>query len=481
MNSFSRKYWPLLAVVAMVAAGSALAAGGVIDYSYLAAMPLLAPMAFMGDMKSQTNVTTVRALLTKRTGLIEAASKITEAAAAASLELTAEQKKTIDDNLAAVATIDGDVKRLQALIEAERGAPIEGKVFDTRPNVLDDPKRGFKSFTDFAVSVMNAGMPNARAVDERLAVVAAAPTTFGNENVGQDGGYLVPTEFASEITKLSLDSDAFLPRTDGGPVSGNSITFPSDETTPWGTNGVRVYWAAEAQAATQTKPIIKPNTMRLNKLLGLVTLTDELLADAPAMAAYVQSQLGRSIKWKVNDALVNGDGVGKPVGILNAGALVAIAIEAAQATGTLLPANVAKMYAAMPADYLAGAEWIIAPDLLPQLMTMVLGNNAVWTPPMQGFPQAPGGFLFGKPITFSQTCAAKGSQGDIIFVNWKAYRTISKDGVQIASSMHLYFDADATAFRSTFRLDGQPVLKASIAQARGAQALSPYVTLAARP
>jgi HK97 family phage major capsid protein len=69
-------------------------------------------------------------------------------------------------------------------------------------------------------------------------------------NVGADGGFLVPTEFATDIAKLSLDADNFLTRTDQVPVSGNSITFPSDETTPWGSNGVRAYWAAEAAAAT---------------------------------------------------------------------------------------------------------------------------------------------------------------------------------------------------------------------------------------
>jgi hypothetical protein len=52
--------------------------------------------------------------------------------------------------------------------------------------------------------------------------------------------------------------------------------------------------------------------------------------------------------------------------------------------------------------------------------------------------------------------------------------------VQIAESMHLYFDADSTAFRATFRLDGQPTFKQAITQARGAQNLSPYVTLQAR-
>jgi hypothetical protein len=46
--------------------------------------------------------------------------------------------------------------------------------------------------------------------------------------------------------------------------------------------------------------------------------------------------------------------------------------------------------------------------------------------------------------------------------------------------MHLYFDADATAFRATFRIDGQPKLAAAIAQAKGGNTLSPFVLLGAR-
>jgi HK97 family phage major capsid protein len=58
--------------------------------------------------------------------------------------------------------------------------------------------------------------------------------------------------------------------------------------------------------------------MRLNKLFGLVPVTDELLADSPAISAYLTGLLGRSIKWKVNDAIINGTGAGQPLGIFNA-------------------------------------------------------------------------------------------------------------------------------------------------------------------
>lgn len=425
------------------------------------------------------NAKMLRGALDKRASLIDAANKIT--AAATDGALSAEQAKQVDEHLAGVAALDGDIKRLQALIEAERSIDVKGNLLETRPSVLDDPKRGFKHFGDFAMAVRQANGEVSGRVDDRLLPQAATPgSTFSNENVGTDGGFLVPTEFSKEIAKLSLDSDAFLPMTESMPVQGNSVTFPSDETTPWGSNGVRVFWAAEAGAATATKPLLKPNTMRLNKLFGLVPISDEMLADSPLIGAYLTSLLARSIKWKVNDAIINGTGAGQPLGIANAPALAVVNKEAGQATLTLQAANVAKMYAAMPVDYLADAFWIIGPDVLPQLMVMTLGNFAIWTPPTQGFANAPGGFLFGKPIIISQTAKAFTSQGDIYFVNLKAYRTISKDGVQIAQSMHLYFDADSTAFRATFRVDGQPTFKQTIAQARGSQALSPYVTLQAR-
>jgi hypothetical protein len=60
------------------------------------------------------------------------------------------------------------------------------------------------------------------------------------------------------------------------------------------------------------------------------------------------------------------------------------------------------------------------------------------------------------------------------------YQTITKGGVQTATSMHLYFDADAMAFRLTFRIDGKPKIAAAISQAQGSTKLSPFLKLQAR-
>ena len=47
-------------------------------------------------------------------------------------------------------------------------------------------------------------------IDERLSLMAAAPTTYGNEGSGQDGGFLVPPEFGREVFRHSLEGDALL-------------------------------------------------------------------------------------------------------------------------------------------------------------------------------------------------------------------------------------------------------------------------------
>ena len=41
------------------------------------------------------------------------------------------------------------------------------------------------------------------------------------------------------------------------------MAFPKDETTPWGTNGIRAYWQGEAATALPTKPVLGLATLRL--------------------------------------------------------------------------------------------------------------------------------------------------------------------------------------------------------------------------
>ncbi|MGH6959460.1 MAG: phage major capsid protein, partial [Dongiaceae bacterium] len=340
----------------------------------------------------------LRALLERKNKAVAAAKALNDEAATEKRDLTDEERTQVDAHLAGIATLNGDIERQRALDSAEASMAGVDVASDSRvtvdgPNVLKDPKWGFSSFGEYCREVKAAGQPGG-SPSERLALVAAAPSTYGSEGSGQDGGFLVPPEFASQVFTHSLEGDALLPMTDNVPVSGNSMVFPKDETTPWGTDGIRAYWESEAAAATATKPKGGTSTLRLHKLFSLVPVTDELGEDAPALSAYLERKMGDSVRWKSNDGLVNGSGAGMPLGILNAGALVSVAKETGQAADTVKVDNVAKMFARMPGGAIGRAVWLINNDVLPQLITMQIGSFPVFTPP-GAVQNAPAGLLLG--------------------------------------------------------------------------------------
>ena len=166
--------------------------------------------------------------------------------------------------------------------------------------------------------------------------------------------------------------------------------------------------------------------------------------------------------------------------MLNSDALVTVAAEGGQGADTVVVANVANMFARLPAGSLSRAIWMINNDVLPDLITMVLNNQPIYVPP-GGLPNAPAGTLLGRPIMITQHAKTIGDVGDIALVDWGMYRTITKrGGIETATSIHLYFDAGATAFRAIFRLDGGPAISSSITPANGSNNLSPFIVLAER-
>jgi HK97 family phage major capsid protein len=430
----------------------------------------------------------IRALKAKLATVLGQARGITDKAAAEGRDtLSAEEQSAFDGHMAASQQLRAQITNLEALADAEAGMGTaldlgqQAQVTGTKTNVADDPKRGFKSFGEYAKAVRAGagGRP-----DERLLIGAAAPTTFSNESSGGDGGFAVPPEYSREIWNLSLMEDSLIPMTDNTPINGNSMVFPQDETTPWGTDGVRAYWAAEASAATQTKVKMGVASLRLNKLMALMPITDELTEDAAALGAYLLDKGATSIRWKANEAIFQGTGAGQPQGLMNSAAMVEVAKESGQAASTLDPKNLAKMIARLPPGSYGKSVWVIGPDSLPALFTLSLGNYPIYLPQGGGVPAlqgSPYGSLLGRPVMVSQHAEAFSSAGDVQLHDLSYYRTITKaGGIETATSMHLFFDAGATAFRVTFRMDGAPKLKAAISQSKGANTLSPFVRLGAR-
>ncbi len=399
------------------------------------------------------------------------------------------------------AVADGkgaEIERIQAAIDLEQEMiaasasadyvlilPGSGADVVVTERSAADPKAGYANFGEYARTVFHAGLAG-NAPDQRLLPLrhAAAPGTFGGESTGADGGFLIPPQFAKDIFQLSLDDEALLPLTDNVEVSSNSMVFPKDETTPWGTDGITVAWQGEGSAATAAKPKLGTAALRLKKLMALVPITDELLSDTDALTSYLPKKVASRMQWKINESILFGDGAGIPQGALAGGAVITQAKDSGQVTNTLSAMNLANMISRLPPGSFKNAVWVINNNVLPFLFTLTLGNYPIYLPMgggQGGMVSSPYGMLLGRPVFVSQHANTFSSQGDVILVDLSYYQTITKEGgMQTATSMHLYFDADATAFRTIFRMDGQSKIAAPIAPAKSTTTLSPFVQLAAR-
>jgi hypothetical protein len=188
-----------------------------------------------------------------------------------------------------------------------------------------------------------------------------------NEGVGEDGGFLVPPEFRDGIMKIVEGEDSLLSQCDNSTTARNAVTQNVDKTTPWGTAGINVYWEGEGPGGLGQQAKFEQNTLRLNKLFARVDVTDELLEDAPQLDNYLRVKAPEVMTSVINLAIVQGNGVGKPLGFMNSGALVTVAKETSQPADTIMHRNLVKMMGRMYAPSWPRAKWLMHQDVWAQL------------------------------------------------------------------------------------------------------------------
>lgn len=446
-------------------------------------------------------------LLARASDLRAQVEEIRATASAAGRDLDETEEANIDsmlDDLEAVNAKIARVERMEALAAANANggnrrsapaAPGAGLEASGRPGSIQAPvssaqdraKWGWRNLGEFASAVRNASVGGS--VDPRL---INAPTTWGSEAVGADGGFAVPPDWRNTITSLVMGEGSMLSMCDAIPTASNAVTTPVDEDSAWSSSGgIRVFMRAEGGTNVASKPALKEISVRLNELYAFVPVSDELLEDAPLLENFLTVKAAEKINFRINDLILNGNGAGQPLGILSAPSVVTVSKESSQAAATVLAANIVKMYSRMPAFARARAVWLINQDVEPQIhqLGMTISNPAgsqlyggapMFIPP-GGMVSAPSGTLLGRPIVPTEACQTLGTRGDIVLADLKGYFLPYKaSGIKSDVSMHLYFDSGHTAFRWTFRFGGQPWLSSPIARRNGTNTLSHFVALETR-
>jgi len=378
------------------------------------------------------------------------------------------------------------------------GAGLDGRVEVTK----DESDQPWESLGEQLQAVARAGSPGApireprlrRCIEKALDPITKAPTGLG-ETVPSEGGFLVAQEFIPTMLDRVYQTGIVISRCARQQVGPNFNGFkiPAiDETSRadgsrWG--GVRAYWGAEAATKTASKPAFRQISIELLKLFALCYVTDELLQDSVALDGYINKWFPAEMGFKLDDAVINGTGAGQPLGVLNSPGRVTVAKETGQTAATIVTNNILKMWRRMWAPSWANAVWFINQDTLEQLSTLTIPIGTAGTlanlfqmPTSAAGPYGAGAYgnMLTRPVIPIEQCATIGTEGDIILVDLSQYIVGDKGGMQTATSIHVSFTTDETAFRFVYRVNGEPIWHSALTPYKGSDTISPYITLATR-
>lgn len=301
------------------------------------------------------------------------------------------------------------------------------------------------------------------------------------ENTGAEGGYLVPEVWSQQIQKITLESS--IVRSNGAKqikMTGNVLKIPAVQ---YSTNadgsqygGVTAYWSDEATAVSKSNPKFEYTELDVNKLMGFTDAPEELTQDAfIALSPFLQACFGEVIGFKEDESFLNGNGVGKPLGIISAPCTIT---QSRSTSTTINPIDLVNMISRFKGS-LDRAVWVMNQTVLPQIYLLQDNNgNFIFNPGYNSSiaSKSPGS-LYGIPMITTEKLPALGTTGDIMLVDFGQYLIGDKEGLRIEESMHYQFNIDKNTWRFIKRVDGKPWMKSSITPYKGGKTLSPFVIL----
>jgi HK97 family phage major capsid protein len=326
--------------------------------------------------------------------------------------------------------------------------------------------------------------------------------TFGTtkaalaEGSGVTGGYTVPPMFSNQILYLALEDSIVTPRASKMPMTSLTLQIPTlDVTTAQaaGTTailgGITAKWSAESQTRSESEPKVRQTELKAHELSFYAVASNTLLADqAVALDTLLTQLFSFAIGWFTDYAYFQGNGVGQPVGMINAPATIAVNRAAGAGTSTFSYADAVTMMSKMYGLLLRGKSlvWVIHQSVLPKLFQMTdAAGRLVFIPIDKGaqdpIPQSAGlqsfGWLFGIPVMISEKVPALGTKGDVGLYDCSKYILGQRMDLQIDVSPHVNFLTNQMVWRVLWRGDGQPWLNGPITLADGTFQVSVFVVL----
>ena len=338
----------------------------------------------------------------------------------------------------------------------------------------------FGSFAEFVRAVILRDMKGVQ--DPRLVSVSTngdISAALTGEEI-ELGGALVPEEFRPTLLSLQLQMTSIRQRATVLPMGSSAMSIPAirdaDHRNGQVFGGVSFDWLEVNDEIQGTEPEFKQVRLNARALAGRTDIPNTLIEDSfTTVPSLIMSLWQQAVPWIEESVFIRGDGVGKPLGILNSDAAVTVGRETVREFNV---SDIFEMIAHLLPGSLGRAVWMYNPELIKEIGTLTNGETQVWMPNLAtGMP----GSIAGIPAIPNEHMSALGVAGDMVLVDWMYYLIADRQALSMAASAHQRFSNNITVMRGIERLDGQPWLDTPITPAQGSTdyTLSPFVILGA--
>jgi hypothetical protein len=362
-----------------------------------------------------------------------------------------------------------------------------------RSDLLDFHGHEFKGSADFFQAIARQG--DGRWQNYCRDIKAASGMS---EFADPDGASMVPLAVREEIWRAALDIRS-LPlawaSAQGTRANGYSLlAYPTKDATS-GRFGFKTSILAEGeQAASPQKIGLRKVSHKLLRRQLYIRATEELIEDS-AMANRIAPAIAETFAHDISVDILNGTGVGRPLGIAKSGA--AITVTATSASGTIDAAAILKAWSSLSPDSRNRCVWFADP----QVEETWYSGSTVFSDVLRLMRFAepgeaengPNATLLGRPFFASEAVVEAGLS--LVLADMSAYQLVFKVpgpadkpvlgetppifplGVDHVPSAHIYFDTFEYALKYRLRHDGRPLFDAPRTLADGSTIVSPFVVV----
>lgn len=206
-------------------------------------------------------------------------------------------------------------------------------------------------------------------------------------------------------------------------------------------------------------PALALQTLKLeitsHKLAGISTIKNDFIKDTNFdIEKHITTEFARCFGTVEENALINGDGVDKPIGILHSTNGADIGVTSPSIT--IFFDDVIKLFFSVKSEYRTKGMWLINDEMAQHLLSLKDDSgNYLW--------RGSSDTLLGKPVVISNhmPSAASGAK-PIAFGDFSYYWVVQRQPLSIKVLSEMYMLNDEVGYIGFERLDGKLIVTDSI-------------------